>query len=54
MFEKEGTVKKEKALKHYNKDELYKVRIHIDDIGALVHSGGKLRCFKIEILERSI
>ena len=41
---------KENALEYYSKGELYKVRVHIDDLGALVHDGGKLRCRKIEIL----
>jgi len=43
---------KEKALDYNKKGELYKVRVNIEDIGAIVHKGGKLRCLKIEILER--
>jgi hypothetical protein len=42
----------EKAL-NYNPDgELYKVKIHIDDIGALVQKDNKIRCFKLEIIEK--
>ncbi len=43
---------KEGALEYYSDGELYKVRIHIDDIGALVKDGNKLRCFKLEVIEK--
>ncbi len=43
---------KEDALQYYSDRELYKVIIHIDDIGALVKDGNKLRCFKLEVIER--
>ncbi len=43
---------KEGALQYYSKGELYKVRIHIDDIGALVYENNKIRCFKLEVIER--
>jgi hypothetical protein len=43
---------KEKAL-NYNPDgELYKVKIYIDDIGALVQDDNKLRCFKLDVVEK--
>lgn len=31
--------------------KLFKVEVDIDDIGAIVHDCGKLRCFKLKILE---
>lgn len=40
------------ALEHFPYGELYKVKIHIDDVGALVDNLNKIRCFKLEILER--
>ena len=43
---------KEEALKFYSSGELYKVRIHIDDVGMLVPKNNKIRCFKLEILEK--
>ena len=42
---------KEGALEYKNDGELYKVRVHIDDVSAIVHEKKKLRCTKIEILE---
>ena len=42
---------KEKALEYYE-GELYKVKIHIDDVGALVQKGSKIRCFKLEVIEK--
>ena len=42
---------KEKALEYYGKGKLFKVKINIDDIGAIVQDDGKIRCFKLEILE---
>lgn len=44
----------EAALDYYNQGKLFKVKIHIDDLGALVHEGNKLRCFKLEIIEEII
>ena len=41
---------KEHALS-YCKEKLFKVKIHIDDIGAVVHNGEKIRCSKLCILE---
>jgi len=42
---------KEGALDYYQKGKLFKVRIHIDDIGAIVQDGSKIRCFKLEVIE---
>ena len=39
------------ALKYYSNGELYKVRIHISKVGALVQDSNKLRCFELEVLE---
>jgi len=43
---------KEGALKHKSNGELYKVKLHIDDVVAIVHEKKKLRCTKIEIVEK--
>jgi hypothetical protein len=40
----------EKA-KEYCNQKIIKVKIHISDIGALVHDCHKIRCFKFEVLE---
>jgi hypothetical protein len=37
--------------KDYCDEKIIKVRIHISDIGALVHHSNKLRCYKFEVLE---
>jgi hypothetical protein len=45
---------KEYALAYYNLDDvkLFKVKIHIDDLGAFIQNhNGKLRCFKFEVIE---
>ena len=43
----------EKGAKKFISDgELYRVKIYVDDIGAMVHDGKKIRCRKQEILER--
>jgi hypothetical protein len=42
---------KDKALEYYSKGKLLKVKIKIEDIGAIVHNCNKIRCFKMEILE---
>ena len=42
---------KEKALEYHSRGKLLKVKINIEDIGAIVHSGNKIRCFKFEVLE---
>ena len=42
---------REKALEYNSTGKLVKVKIHIDDIGAVVHDGGKLRCKKFEVIE---
>ncbi|MFA5600687.1 MAG: hypothetical protein WDA06_08850, partial [Phenylobacterium sp.] len=42
---------KKEALEYYPKGKLLKVKIDIKDIGAIVHNGNKIRCFKFEVLE---
>jgi len=42
---------KEKALNYYSDGKLLKVRINIEDLGAVVHDGNKLRCSKLTVLE---
>jgi hypothetical protein len=42
---------KEKALEYFCHGKLFKVKIDIEDIGAIVHENNKIRCFKLEILE---
>jgi hypothetical protein len=42
---------KEKALEYYNKGKLFKVKINIEDIGAIVIDKEKIRAKKITILE---
>ncbi len=43
---------KEEALDYKSNGELYKVKVHIDDVVAIVHEKKKLRCTKIQILEK--
>ena len=43
---------KEGALDYKSDGELYRVKIHIDDVVAIVHEKKKLRCTKIEIIEK--
>ena len=43
---------KEEALEYHNNGLLFKVKIKIDDIGCFVHNGGKIRCWKLEVLEK--
>ena len=43
---------KEGAFNYYSNGELYKVKIHIDDIGVLVQKSNKIRCFKLEVIEK--
>jgi len=35
----------------YCKEKLFKVRVNVEDIGAIVHNNNKVRCFKLTILE---
>ena len=42
----------EKAKSHVPNGELYRVKIYLDDIGAMVHDGKKIRCKRQEFLER--
>ena len=44
---------KEGALQYYPEGKLFKIRIHLDDLGAMT-SSGKLRASRIEILEEVI
>jgi len=41
---------KEGALE-YCKEKLFRVKINIEDIGAIVHKNNKIRCFRLTILE---
>jgi len=41
---------KEGALSYCN-EKLFKVKINIEDIGAIVHNNNKIRCFRLTILE---
>ncbi len=41
---------KKEALDYKSNGELYKVRVHIDNVVAIVHKKKKLRCTKIEII----
>ena len=43
---------KKDAIEFYPNGELYKVKVHIDDLAAVVHYNHKLRCSKIEIIEK--
>lgn len=45
---------KEGALKYHNTGKLMKIKVHLDDLGCIVHKGHKLRCKKIEIIEQVI
>ena len=42
---------KEEALEYHSTGKLIKVKINIEDIGAIVHDNSKIRCFKLEVLE---
>ena len=42
---------KEKALEYHNKGKLLKIKINIEDIGAIVQNEQKIRCWKLEVLE---
>jgi hypothetical protein len=42
----------EGAKSHVPGGELYRAKIYVDDIGAMVHDGRKIRCKKQEFLER--
>lgn len=44
---------REMALQHVSNGELYRVKIYVDDIGAMVHDEKKIRCRKQEFLERA-
>ena len=41
----------EKEARYYCNEKLIKVKIHLDDIAALVHDGGKIRCKRLEVIE---
>jgi hypothetical protein len=41
----------EGAKNYYNKGRILKVKIHLDDVAALVQKGHKLRCTKITIID---
>jgi len=42
---------KKEALRYHPRGKLIKVKINIEDIGAIVHSGSKIRCFKFKVLK---
>ena len=43
---------REGAESHVPGGELYRVKIYVDDIGAMVHDGKKIRCKRQEFIER--
>jgi len=45
---------KEKALDYYNKGKLLKVKIHIDNLGCIVHNGGKIRAKELTVIEEAM
>ncbi len=47
-----STWTKEEALDYHLSGELYKVKIHIDNVGALTQNYHKIRCFKLKIIEK--
>ena len=40
----------EKAIQYNNTGIIIKVKVKYEDIGRVVHNGGKIRCFKLEVL----
>ena len=42
---------KEKALEYNDTGLIVKVKIKYEDVGRVVHKGGKIRCFKFEVLD---
>lgn len=46
-----GSWTKERALEYSPYGRLFKVKIHLDDLAALAHDGGKLRAEKLTVLE---
>ena len=43
---------KEKALEYHSKGNLLKVKIMIEDVGAIVHYNEKIRCKKLTVVDR--
>jgi Txe/YoeB family toxin of Txe-Axe toxin-antitoxin module len=41
----------EESARDYCDQKLIKVKIHLDDVAALVHNGGKIRCTRFEVIE---
>ncbi len=41
----------EEEARKYCSQKLIKVRIHLDDVAALAHNGGKIRCTRFEVIE---
>ena len=41
----------EKGARNYCDELIVRVKIRYEDVGRVVHNGGKIRCFKIEILD---
>ena len=42
---------KEKALEYNDTGIIVKVKIRYEDVGRVVHNGGKIRCFKFEVID---
>ena len=40
-----------KGARDYCKERVVRVKVRYEDVGRVVHNGGKIRCFKIEILD---
>ena len=41
----------EKGARDYCNELIVRVKVRYEDVGRVVHNGGKIRCFKIEILD---
>ena len=41
----------EKKAREYCHELVVRVKVRYEDVGRVVHDGGKIRCFKIEILD---
>ena len=41
----------EKGAREYCKELVVRVKVRYEDVGRVVHDGGKIRCFKMEILD---
>ena len=41
----------EESARYYCNEKLIKAKIHLEDVAALVHIGGKIRCTRFEVIE---